>query len=70
MFAVLLQQTIEEWHTVFFISIAIVMSCGLIFNFFGSAEVQPWNDPEHRDHIKTVSEDSKCENKESSVTRF
>ncbi|GFU13535.1 hypothetical protein NPIL_435341 [Nephila pilipes] len=40
-----LKQTLEQWNKVFFISIGVVMSSGIIFLFFGSAEVQSWNFP-------------------------
>ncbi|KAG8182752.1 hypothetical protein JTE90_023392 [Oedothorax gibbosus] len=63
-------QTIEEWQIVFFISIAIVLSCGLIFNIFGSAEIQPWNDPESQDKLKAMEKEFELENSKSSVTRF
>lgn len=38
-----LQQTLDQWNKVFFISGAISMTAGLIFCIFGSADVQPWN---------------------------
>ncbi|GFW70152.1 inorganic phosphate cotransporter [Trichonephila clavipes] len=34
---------LSEWHLVFFISIAVVLSSGVVFAVFGSAKVQPWN---------------------------
>lgn len=36
-------ETLGEWHSVFWISFAIVISSGIIFIIFGSAEVQAWN---------------------------
>ncbi|GFY68793.1 putative inorganic phosphate cotransporter [Trichonephila inaurata madagascariensis] len=39
------EQTLEQWNKVFFISIGVVMCSGIIFLFFGSAEVQSWNFP-------------------------
>ncbi|GBN14171.1 Putative inorganic phosphate cotransporter [Araneus ventricosus] len=39
------KQTLEEWNKIFWISIGIIMSSGIIFCVFGSAEVQPWNYP-------------------------
>lgn len=37
------QQLIEEWHKIFFICITVVLSSGISFAIFGSAEIQPWN---------------------------
>ncbi|GBN28417.1 Putative inorganic phosphate cotransporter [Araneus ventricosus] len=37
------EQSLEQWNKIYFISIAILMSSGIIFCLFGSAEVQPWN---------------------------
>ncbi|GFT55000.1 hypothetical protein NPIL_218381 [Nephila pilipes] len=39
-------RTLSEWHSVFWISIAVVGSSGIVFMIFGSAEVQSWNFPE------------------------
>ncbi|GFY66605.1 vesicular glutamate transporter 2.2 [Trichonephila inaurata madagascariensis] len=36
-------KVLSEWHLVFFISIAVVLSSGVVFAIFGSAKVQPWN---------------------------
>ncbi|CAG2063410.1 unnamed protein product [Timema podura] len=35
-----------EWKTVFFIAAGIYFLCNLFFVLFGSAVVQPWNEPE------------------------
>lgn len=42
-------QTIEQWNKVFFITIGVVLSSGIVFAVFGSAEVQPWNYVEEDD---------------------
>ncbi|KAF8787703.1 putative inorganic phosphate cotransporter like protein [Argiope bruennichi] len=39
------EQTLEQWNKVFFISIGVTMTSGIIFSLFGSAEVQDWNFP-------------------------
>ncbi|GBN01682.1 Putative inorganic phosphate cotransporter [Araneus ventricosus] len=41
--AITKNKLLEEWHTVFFISISFVMMSGIVFAIFGSAKVQPWN---------------------------
>nr|CAD7197358.1 unnamed protein product [Timema douglasi] len=38
-----------EWKTVFFIAAGIYFLCNLFFVLFGSAVVQPWNEPETSD---------------------
>ncbi|GIY96261.1 hypothetical protein CEXT_524501 [Caerostris extrusa] len=40
-----LQQTLEQWNKIFMICNGIVLSSGIIFFIFGSAEVQKWNYP-------------------------
>ncbi|KAF8787708.1 putative inorganic phosphate cotransporter like protein [Argiope bruennichi] len=43
------EQTLEQWNKVFFVSIGVVMTSGIIFSIFGSAEVQEWNFPKVKD---------------------
>lgn len=64
----LLQQTLEQWNKVFFISIGIVMSSAIIFVIFGSAEVQSWNfvEAKHRQKDKKQSEN----NNHDEATKF
>ncbi|XP_055942590.1 putative inorganic phosphate cotransporter isoform X2 [Argiope bruennichi] len=52
------KQTIEQWNNIFWICIGITMSSGIIFCVFGSAEVQPWNDPSTETKHKTESKDT------------
>jgi hypothetical protein len=40
------QQTLAKWALVFRIAAAINISNVVLFTIFGSAEVQPWNDPD------------------------
>ncbi|XP_026482240.1 putative inorganic phosphate cotransporter [Ctenocephalides felis] len=40
--------SIEQWRTVFFISSGIYFVGNLFFLLFGSAELQPWNEPEQK----------------------
>ncbi|XP_055941828.1 putative inorganic phosphate cotransporter [Argiope bruennichi] len=51
------KQTLEEWNKIFFICIGIIMSSGIIFCVFGSAEVQPWNFPTTECTDKTHTND-------------
>lgn len=37
-------RTVLEWRLVFWIMVIIMMSTSIIFVFFGSGEIQPWND--------------------------
>ncbi|XP_054716199.1 sialin-like [Uloborus diversus] len=39
-------QTLHQWHIVFYITMGIFLSTGLVFLFFSSAEKQPWSFPE------------------------
>ncbi|XP_017779299.1 PREDICTED: sialin-like [Nicrophorus vespilloides] len=34
---------LSEWHIVFWLGASIYMGCAIIFSFFGSGDVQPWN---------------------------
>ncbi|XP_063242875.1 putative inorganic phosphate cotransporter isoform X2 [Bacillus rossius redtenbacheri] len=42
------QENIAEWRTAFFVAAAVYFLSTLNFVLFGSAEVQPWNDPEYK----------------------
>ncbi|GFU00972.1 uncharacterized protein NPIL_579881 [Nephila pilipes] len=46
-------ETLSEWHSVFWISLGVVGSSGLVYVVFGSAEVQSWNFPEGDTSTKT-----------------
>ncbi|GBN42764.1 Putative inorganic phosphate cotransporter [Araneus ventricosus] len=37
------EQTLAQWNNIFFMCTAVIMSAGIVFYAFGSAEVQPWN---------------------------
>ncbi|GFS32385.1 uncharacterized protein NPIL_486751, partial [Nephila pilipes] len=52
-------ETLVEWHSVFWISLAVVGSSGFIFIIFGSAEVQPWNFPEGETVTNHTTEEEK-----------
>lgn len=41
-----------QWRTVFFISAAIYFFGNLMFIIFSKTDIQPWNDPDHRDQRK------------------
>ncbi|GBM75409.1 Putative inorganic phosphate cotransporter [Araneus ventricosus] len=53
------QQTLEQWNKVFFISIGVTMTSGIIFSLFGSAEVQDWNFPASKDSENCYEKNSK-----------
>ncbi|CAL1293153.1 unnamed protein product [Larinioides sclopetarius] len=57
------EQSLEQWNKIYFISIAILMSSGIIFCLFGSAEVQPWNYVSKNCVLNNYSKDRSCENK-------
>jgi hypothetical protein len=39
------QQTLTQWHIVFYIAMSIMVATYLVFLIFGSVEEQPWNKP-------------------------
>lgn len=41
-----LQNTIADWSYVFLIGSVVYIVPAIVFMLFGSAQVQPWNDPE------------------------
>lgn len=45
MYRVFTQNTIHEWSTVFVVGAIIYISPAVFFIFFGSGNVQPWNEP-------------------------
>ena len=53
-----LQNGIEEWRIVFWISAAVFFSATVIFWIFGSADIQPWNDYSQA-KISDISEEEK-----------
>lgn len=40
------QNTIDHWSNVFLVGSIVYIVPAIVFMFFGSGEVQPWNDPE------------------------
>ncbi|GFU64205.1 putative inorganic phosphate cotransporter [Trichonephila clavipes] len=50
-------ETLGEWHSVFWITFAVVLSSGFVFIVFGSAEVQPWNFPEGKPLMKKITDE-------------
>ncbi|GFY68289.1 hypothetical protein TNIN_304751 [Trichonephila inaurata madagascariensis] len=52
-------ETLGEWHSVFWITFAVVLSSGFVFIIFGSAEVQPWNFPEGKPLMKKITDEKK-----------
>ncbi|CAL1293116.1 unnamed protein product [Larinioides sclopetarius] len=51
------EQTFEQWNKIFMICTGLVLSSGIIFWVFGSAEVQPWNYPTTDDSNNKGSKD-------------
>jgi len=45
MLSIYLQHNVEQWRLVFFIAAAIYLVGNALFILFGTANVQPWNDP-------------------------
>ncbi|GFT52754.1 vesicular glutamate transporter 2.2 [Nephila pilipes] len=52
------EQTSEQWNKIFMLCIALIMSLGIIFCVFGSADIQSSNYPEND---KNHSEEKKAE---------
>lgn len=46
------QQTVQQWQYVYLITFAMMMSCGIYYQFFGSVELQSWNQPKKRSGAK------------------
>lgn len=44
---IILQNGVEEWRIMFWISAIVFTSATIFFWLFGSAETQPWNDTTH-----------------------
>ena len=63
-----MQQTLEQWNKVFFISIGVVMIARITFVIFGSAKIQPWNFVDDEDGTKEVKQSEK--NMKNEETRF
>lgn len=55
------EQTLEQWNKIFMLCIALIMSSGIIFCLFGSADVQSWNYPENEEVDKNRSKECKME---------
>ncbi|GFT22746.1 vesicular glutamate transporter 2.2 [Nephila pilipes] len=55
------EQTLEQWNKIFMLCIALIMSSGIIFCVFGSADVQSWNYPENEESDKNHSDEKKIE---------
>lgn len=53
-----LQNGIEEWRIIFWVSAIILFSSTLLFWIFGSAETQPWNEVKS-DPLPEIAEEEK-----------
>ncbi|GBO42427.1 hypothetical protein AVEN_241146-1, partial [Araneus ventricosus] len=49
--------TLSEWQTVFWLNLLVLGSSGLVYLFFGSAEVQPWNSPDPQHSTEASNEE-------------
>lgn len=54
-----LQQNLTQWGKIFLISTGISIGCGLVFQFLGSAEVQPWDPVYPRSRAGSKKEEEK-----------
>lgn len=50
------QNTIDEWSIIFIIGAVVYIIPALIFVFFGSGKIQPWNDHPTKTVSETVEE--------------
>ncbi|KAF8787712.1 putative inorganic phosphate cotransporter like protein [Argiope bruennichi] len=57
------EQSLAQWNKIYFISIAVIMSGGIIFCLFGSAEIQPWNYTSEDQRRNNCSKDGKKKDK-------
>jgi len=48
----LLQETVEAWRTVFYISAAVYTFGTIFYGLFGSGEIQPWAMPKNKNNTK------------------
>ncbi|GBN40560.1 Putative inorganic phosphate cotransporter [Araneus ventricosus] len=66
-----IEESLEQWNKIFLLCIAVIMSSGILFCLFGSAEVQPWNFPSAEDdeRIRAKDEDAKCGAKECTQSK-
>ncbi|KAF8787704.1 Sialin like protein [Argiope bruennichi] len=51
------EESLEQWNKIFLLCIAVIMSSGILFCVFGSADVQPWNFPCNEDNGKNLPKD-------------
>ncbi|XP_055941820.1 putative inorganic phosphate cotransporter [Argiope bruennichi] len=51
------EESLEQWNKIFLLCIAVIMSSGILFCVFGSADVQPWNFPSNEDSGKNLPKD-------------
>ncbi|GBM75415.1 hypothetical protein AVEN_119956-1 [Araneus ventricosus] len=65
------EESLEQWKKIFLLCIAVIMSSGVLFCLFGSAEVQPWNfqSTEVDERNSPKDEVVKSENKESTISK-
>ncbi|GIY71491.1 vesicular glutamate transporter 3 [Caerostris extrusa] len=63
-------QTLEQWNKIFMLCIGVVMSSGIIFWIFGSAEVQPWNFTDDEQDDEKCSKESSKKNKLENPEHF
>lgn len=66
-------ETMEQWNKVFILSAAVIALPGLLFILIGTAEIQPWNDPEYKKKPKTGNLNKALtieEEKQQKTTKF
>lgn len=59
------QNTINEWNQIFLISSALYVTSAITFMFFGSGQVQDWNDDTYK-----IKRDAKRKLRQSDESHF
>ena len=59
MLVITLQNGIDEWRVVFWLSAVVFISATVLFWIFGSADIQPWNDLNQSKSEAIVEEEMK-----------
>lgn len=63
-----MQNGVEEWRIMFWISAVVFISATVLFWLFGSAEIQPWNDSSHAKVPTTTDEEKQIPEEERQMT--
>lgn len=64
------QQTIQQWKYVYLITAGMLLSCGFIYVFFSTSNLQPWNTPEvNQDENELEHLTCKNDNKDTKLAK-